>query len=156
MSLNQVSLNQDPFSQSAISGAGKALAVEGSSSAGERIPLVLVADDDDDSLVLMSYALELLGVTFIATKSGHEAMAISNQYEFSLILLDILLPDADGIQICQWLRQNPRTWQVPVVAVTALAQPADRDRILKAGFTDYLVKPYMLEDLNSLIQRCLS
>lgn len=117
--------------------------------------LVLAVDDDDDNLVLIECALELMGVSCAVARTGNEAMELISSRPFSLILLDIVLPDINGIQIIHWLRQQPCTHSIPVIAVTALARSGDRDRIMKAGFTDYLLKPYLLEDLNRLVQRYL-
>lgn len=153
--MSNMSLHQSRKSRGVKSEAGQASAAGKSLSTGKSTPLVLVVDDDDDNLVLISYALELMGVNFVAAGSGHEVMSISRQYSFSLILLDILLPDMSGVSVLRWLRKNAGTRQVPVIAVTALAQAKDRDRILKAGFTDYLLKPYMLDDLSAMVQSCL-
>ncbi|MEB3213735.1 MAG: response regulator [Leptolyngbyaceae bacterium] len=118
-------------------------------------PLTLLADDDEDNLLLISYAMELLGVNFIAARTGQEVMELVRRHSFSLIVLDIRLPDIDGVELCSWLRQNPVTKDSPIIAVTAMARLSDRDSIMAAGFTDYLLKPYMIEDLNTLILKHL-
>jgi CheY-like chemotaxis protein len=72
-----------------------------------------------------------------------------------MILLDIVLKGGSGFDVLQALRSQPHLAQVPIVAVTALVQPGDRAKITAAGFSDYLAKPYMLEDLDAMISRHL-
>ena len=129
---------------------------EGYSQNEKKGPLVMVVDDDDDNLTLLEYALELINVSFRAVKTGHEAIALARQHQFSLILLDILLPDMNGIQVLQWLRQHTDNGYTPAIAVTALCREGDRDRILESGFTDYLLKPFMLDDLTRMVSQYLS
>jgi CheY-like chemotaxis protein len=73
-----------------------------------------------------------------------------------LILLDIMLPDMDGLEVIRCLKQISRTMTIPIVAVTALARATDREQILLAGCDDYISKPYMLEDLAALVYRYLN
>jgi DNA-binding response OmpR family regulator len=120
-----------------------------------QTPLILLADDHEDSLLLMSYAIESLGINFVAARTGREVMALAYQHPFSLVLLDIVLPDINGIRLCRWLRQNQHTQNSPIIAVTALAQLRDRQTVMEAGFSDYLVKPYMLDELDALIKKYL-
>ncbi len=67
------------------------------------------------------------------------------------ILLDIALPDIDGLEVLHRLKQNFLTSAIPVIAVTAMAMEDEKKQILAAGFDDYLSKPYMLEDLENII-----
>lgn len=119
------------------------------------LPLILAVDDDDDNLLLIRYAIELFGCQFVGQSSCHAAHSIIQESRPDLILLDILLPDLDGYTFVQSLRQDPLTSDTPVIAVTALARAEDRETILLSGFTDYLSKPFMLEDLEALIHRYL-
>jgi CheY-like chemotaxis protein len=120
-----------------------------------KSPVILAVDDDEDNLVLLTYALEPLECKIITAVDGHEALEIASNQQPDLILLDIMLYPIDGIQIISQLRQNPQTKNIPVVAVTALARPEDRKRILDAGCNDYITKPYLLDELESLICRYL-
>jgi len=117
--------------------------------------LILVVEDDDDNLLLMGYAIEAFGCKFIGQSSSEAVLSIAEEYQPDLILLDILMPDVDGIQVLQALKQNPSTCQIPVIAVTALARAEDRQSLLSAGFTDYISKPYMLDDLEALVHHHL-
>lgn len=118
-------------------------------------PLILVVEDDEDNLLLLSYALEAFGYQFVGQPNSQSAFAAAKAYQPDLILLDILMPDLDGIQVLQRFRQDHSTRQIPVIAVTAMARAEDRQMLLQAGFTDYISKPYMLEDLELLIHQHL-
>lgn len=119
-------------------------------------PLVLAVDDDDDNLLLLSYALEAFGCKFIGRSDSQTALEVAKAYQPDLILLDVLMPHIDGMEVLQYLKQDDLTCNIPVIAVTALARAEDRQTILLSGFTDYLSKPYMLEDLEALIHRYTS
>jgi CheY-like chemotaxis protein len=119
-------------------------------------PLILAVEDHDDSLLLISYALESLGCRFICQPDSTTTVVVAQEYQPDLIMLDILLPSLNGIEVVRHLKQEPLTRDIPVLAVTALATREDRERIIKAGFNDYISKPYMIEDLEAVIRRLLS
>lgn len=119
-------------------------------------PLILAVEDHDDSLLLLSYALESLGCRFICQNDSFATVLVAKEYQPDLIILDILLPTFNGMEVLRHLRQEPLTQGIPVVALTALASAEDQKKILRAGFDEYLSKPYMLEDLEAVIHRLLS
>ncbi|MDZ7956580.1 MAG: response regulator [Aulosira sp. DedQUE10] len=118
-------------------------------------PLVLAVEDHDDNLVLMSYALESLGCRFICQTDSTNTLIVAKEYQPDLIVLDILLPSISGIEVVRYLKQESLTCEIPVIAVTALASKDDQERILKAGFDAYISKPYMIEELETVIRRLL-
>jgi CheY-like chemotaxis protein len=118
-------------------------------------PLILVVEDDDDNLLLIRYALESFGCRFIGQSNSQQALATIKECKPDLILMDVLLPGVDGIQLVKYLKQDEVTRQIPVIAVTALAKTEDRESLLLVGFADYLSKPYMLDDLEAAIHRHL-
>ncbi|MEA5619025.1 response regulator [Cronbergia sp. UHCC 0137] len=120
-----------------------------------RQPLILVVEDHEDSLLLISYALESIGCKFIGQTNSSTTVIVAKEYQPDLILLDIFLPGLSGIDVVRHLKQEPLTRHIPVVAVTALGGVEERERIMKAGFNDYISKPYMLEDLEAIIHRLL-
>lgn len=120
-----------------------------------KLPVVLAVDDDEDNLLLLAYVLEPLNCSIITAIDGHSAFEKARTEQPNLILLDIMLPDLDGLQIVRQLREDPETRTIPVIAVTALARAEDRDRILTAGCNDYISKPYLLEDLEAVVRRNL-
>ncbi|HAA28804.1 MAG TPA: response regulator [Cyanobacteria bacterium UBA8553] len=126
------------------------------SSIAAKQPLVLVVDDNEDNLLLLTFLLEQLGCELLTAKDGKTALDLAKSYEPTLILLDMMLPDLDGMEVCSRLRQNPLTTNIPVIAVTAMARPEDRERILKAGCNEYVIKPYAVDELEMLLHRYLS
>ncbi|NJM71313.1 MAG: response regulator [Scytonema sp. RU_4_4] len=118
-------------------------------------PLILAVEDNEDNLLLLSYALESLGFKLICQNDCSTTLLVAKEYQPDLILLDILLPGVSGIDIVRSLKQEPLTSHIAAIAVTALASAEDRERILSAGFNDYISKPYMIEDLETLVRRYL-
>jgi len=118
-------------------------------------PLILVVEDNEDNLLLLNSTLTLFGWEFISTTSGQTALALAKSHMPDLILLDILLPDLNGLEVITQLKQDYRTKAIPVIAVTALAKIEDRNRILLAGFQDYISKPYMLDHIEASIRHHL-
>lgn len=119
-------------------------------------PIVLAVDDSVDNLVLLEYQLTSMTECAVVTaETGEAAVHLAQHSQPSLILLDILLPDINGIEVIQRLRQSPSTAGIPIVALTALARTEDRDRILDSGCDDYLAKPYDLDDLQAVVNRHL-
>lgn len=121
-----------------------------------RSPLALAVDDDPDNLHLMAQFLDLFGCKSLIAADGQTALFLAQKHQPDLILLDILLPDMNGLELLGLLRNNQTTLNIPVVAVTALAQQEDQDRILQAGCVGYLSKPYLLEELEELVYRHIS
>lgn len=119
-------------------------------------PVILAVDDNEDNLLLVSLAVEqLLNCSSIAASDGETALSLAQRYRPDLILLDIVLPDLNGVEVIERLKQDWQTKTIPIVAVTALAKEEDCDLILAAGCDGYLSKPYMLDDLEKVIYRYL-
>ncbi len=119
-------------------------------------PLVLAVDDNLDNLVLLEYQLESVSHCAVVTAAtGESAVHLAQHTQPDLILLDILLPDMNGVEVIERLRKLPTTAGIPIVALTALARTEDRDRILDSGCNDYLSKPYDLDDLQAVVNRHL-
>lgn len=127
-----------------------------SNQSAARQPLVLVVDDNEDNLLLLAFLLEQLGCAIITAADGQTALDLVQTQPPSLILLDMMLPDLDGIEVLRCLKQNPLTTDIPVIAVTAMARPEDRERILSAGCNEYVTKPYVIDELEVLLRRYLS
>jgi two-component system, cell cycle response regulator DivK len=119
-------------------------------------PLVLAVDDNEDNLGLISFTLDLFGFAFISAPDGQMTLDLAQTHQPDLILLDIMLPDLDGIEVVRRLKQDSRTKSIKIIAVTALARDEDRDRILAAGCEDYISKPYMVDDLEALLRHYLT
>ncbi|ACK71552.1 response regulator receiver protein [Gloeothece citriformis PCC 7424] len=116
---------------------------------------ILAIDDDEDNLIIISYVLSAMGYPFMTATRGDEGLLIAQNYQPSLILLDILLPGMNGFEVITHLKQNPSAKNIPIIAVTGLAFPEDKKRILEAGCEDYLSKPYLIRDLEILVNHHL-
>ncbi len=104
---------------------------------------ILAADDEADVRLLLELALGMtpeLSLTIVA--SGREAIARAAVERFDLIVLDGLMPDLDGAATCRLLKSDPRTADVPVVFLTALASDADRAELRAAGAAGFVAKPF--------------
>ena len=102
---------------------------------------VLVVDDVAANVKLLEARLSAEYFDVTTAMSGAAALAICERSECDLVLLDVMMPDMDGFEVCRRLKTNPLTHHIPVVMVTALDQPADRVRGLEAGADDFLTKP---------------
>src|SRR5499427_8427778 len=102
---------------------------------------ILVVDDLPANVKLMEARLSAEYFDVISALSGQDALAICQRGECDIVLLDVMMPDMDGFEVCRRLKANPATHFVPVVMVTALDNPADRVRGLEAGADDFLTKP---------------
>ena len=103
--------------------------------------LVLIVEDNDKNLELVQDILELRGFRTLAASNGHQAVELARQHQPDLVLMDIQLPDMDGVSALRQLRSEAATGQIAVVALTAFAMAEDRGRLLDAGFDGYLSKP---------------
>ena len=99
--------------------------------------------------------IEQLGCEIITAADGQTALHLAQSYQPTLILLDMMLPDMDGMEVLSRLRHNPLTTMIPVIAVTAMAREQDRERILSAGCNEYVTKPYAVDDLEVMLRHYL-
>ena len=102
---------------------------------------VLVVDDVPANIKLLEARLSAEYFDVVTAMSGQEALTVCARAECDLVLLDVMMPDMDGFEVCRRLKTNPATHHIPVVMVTALDQPSDRVRGLEAGADDFLTKP---------------
>jgi two-component system cell cycle response regulator len=102
---------------------------------------VLVVDDVSANVKLLEARLSAEYFDVVTAMNGAEALAICERAECDIVLLDVMMPDMDGFEVCRRIKKNPVTHYLPVVMVTALDQPSDRVRGLDAGADDFLTKP---------------
>lgn len=102
---------------------------------------ILVVDDIPTNVKLLEARLSAEYFDVLCADNGARALSICQTEQVDIVLLDIMMPDMDGFEVCERLKANPATAHIPVVMVTALDQPADRVRGLKAGADDFLTKP---------------
>lgn len=103
--------------------------------------LILIIEDNPKNLKLARDVLEFHGFRTLAADNATEGILLAESQRPAVILMDIQLPDLDGVSALRRLRQLPETATIPVVALTAFAMDADRERFLAAGFDGYLAKP---------------
>jgi len=106
---------------------------------------VLVVDDNDMNLALISKILELEGYHVISARNGREAIQAVLQNMPDLAILDVMMPDMDGYELCQKLRQPPVNAAVPIVLLTAMSSDMERQLAIKAGANDIWSKPFDME-----------
>lgn len=114
-------------------------------------PAVLIVEDNEKNMKLVRDILQASGYRTLEARTGHEAVAVATSHAPTLVLMDIQLPGADGIQTLAELRGDRRTASIPILAVTAQAMYGDRERLLKAGFDGYLAKPIDILELIRLV-----
>ncbi len=106
---------------------------------------VLVVDDDPDVRALVELKLRLEGLEVVTAETGEEALAMLSMQSFDLVVLDLMMPGIDGIEVCRRIRE--RNADLPVIMLTARAQESDVERGLTVGATDYVTKPFSPREL---------
>jgi CheY-like chemotaxis protein len=117
---------------------------------------VLVVDDDVRNIFALSSVLERRGMTVLTAGTGREAIAmLESTPDVAIVLMDIMMPEMDGYETMQVIRQNAAFRRLPIVALTAKAMKGDREKCLEAGASDYLAKPVNTEQLLSALRMWL-
>jgi two-component system phosphate regulon response regulator PhoB len=116
---------------------------------------ILVVDDEPDLLELVHYTLTRAGHLVYCVKSGEEALMQVQSCPPDLIVLDLMLPGADGLEICQRLKRQPQTAAIPIVMLTARSEEADVVTGLELGADDYLTKPFSPRILSARVKAVL-
>ena len=113
---------------------------------------IALIEDDADLFSLLKYNLEKEGFTLVGAQTGKGATDLCLREKPDLILLDIMLPDSDGLDICKSIRSHPELAHLPVIFLTARASEADRIVGLELGANDYIVKPFFVRELIARIK----
>jgi CheY-like chemotaxis protein len=117
---------------------------------------VLVVDDDVRNIFALSSVLERRGMTVLTAGTGREAIAtLESTPDLSIVLMDIMMPEMDGYETMQVIRQNAAFRRLPIIALTAKAMKGDREKCLEAGASEYLAKPVNTEQLLSALRMWL-
>ena len=109
---------------------------------------IVLIEDDCDLYSLLQYNLEKEGFQMTGSKSGKGAIELCRSFQPDLVLLDIMLPDSDGLEICKGIRANTDLANTPVIFLTARASETDRIVGLELGANDYIVKPFFVRELS--------
>jgi len=117
---------------------------------------VLIVDDDVRNIFALSSVLERRGMSVLTAGTGREAIeTVESTSDLSIVLMDIMMPEMDGYETMQVIRQNPQFRRLPIIALTAKAMKGDREKCLEAGASEYLAKPVNTEQLLSALRMWL-
>ncbi len=119
------------------------------------MPRILVIDDDAAIAELVAVNLEMAGYEVTQAEDGIKGQALAIQLLPDLIMLDLMLPRVDGFTVCQRLRRDERTADIPVLMLTALSQTQDKVEGFNSGADDYLTKPFELEEMLARVRALL-
>ncbi len=114
---------------------------------------VLVVEDNDLDMKLFRDLLELAGYNVLEAKDGMEGWRMARERRPDLILMDIRLPDASGLEVTKWLKNDETLKSIPVIAVTAFAMAGDREKILEGGCDAYISKPISISKFLQTLKR---
>jgi two-component system, cell cycle response regulator DivK len=117
--------------------------------AGEQ---VLLVEDNEKNMKLLRDVLRATGYRTLEASTAGRALEMATEFGPALVLMDVRLPDMDGIEALRRLRLDDRTASIPVLAVTAEAMKEDRERLTAAGFDGYLPKPVEIDELLALVE----
>jgi CheY-like chemotaxis protein len=114
---------------------------------------ILVTDDDVRNIFSLTKALEMHNMKVITAVDGREAIKqLQENPDTSLVLMDIMMPEMDGYEAMQKIRQKKEFRHLPIIAVTAKAMSGDREKCIQAGASDYISKPVDIDQLMSLLR----
>ena len=119
-------------------------------------PKILVVDDEPDALEVLGFKLREAGFTPVFAKDGARALAAVRDERPALVVLDLMLPEVDGLEVCKLLRRDPTTASIPILMLTARAAEMDRIVGLELGADDYVTKPFSPRELVLRIKKLLA
>ena len=117
-----------------------------------RMPQIMVVDDDPDTVSILARHLQREGFNAIEAISGSECLRIVHEHRVDVILLDLMMPEMDGFQVCRALKQDPDTAEIPVIMITARDDLDARAEGMRLGVSDFLAKPVFRRQLANRIR----
>ncbi len=118
---------------------------------------ILIVDDEEDILELIKFNLEIEGYSIITALTGEKAIKIVRQSMIDLIVLDLMLPGVDGLEVTKILKRDEKTWSIPIIMLTAKGEESDIVTGLELGADDYLSKPFspriLLARIRAMLRR---
>lgn len=117
---------------------------------------IFVADDRAEVLSMLQDALTAKGFEVKTSKDPKEMVKIIKIFQPHLILLDLLMPDLDGFEICQILNNDPETQGIPIIIMSGLGDPVDIKKAYKLGVVDYFTKPFALDAIVAKIEKAIA
>ncbi|MGC2061965.1 MAG: response regulator [Thermodesulfovibrionales bacterium] len=116
---------------------------------------ILVVDDEPDIVELVSYNLKKEGFEIVSALDGEEALTKIKNHTFDFVILDLMLPGIQGIELCRILRNDPKTKNLPIIMLTAKGEEIDRILGLEIGADDYMAKPFSPRELVARVKAVL-
>jgi CheY-like chemotaxis protein len=116
---------------------------------------ILIVEDNEDNRLLAEKILNYHGFKTVTASHGKEALQYCETHQPDLILMDLSLPDVDGMEVTRLLRKKPQYQHVPIIALTAHALHGIQELTQEAGLNDFLAKPFLPNDLIHLVQKYL-
>ena len=126
------------------------------SSGSEKEPFILIVEDEDKDAKLLATYLADTPYKLKRARNGKEAFTIIEKKKVDIILLDILLPDIDGFEICRRLKSSKETEDIQIIAVTNVTELEEREKSMEVGMDEYLIKPVNKQELRIRIKACLN
>ena len=115
-------------------------------------PTVLLVEDEPAQREMLVYNLEAEGFDVITADNGEDGLLLVEENEPDLIILDWMIPQPSGLEVCRRLKSNPKTRQIPLIMLSARAEDVDRVRGLETGADDYVVKPYSVVEFTARVK----
>ena len=116
---------------------------------------ILIVEDIPGLIHILQLEVQRLGYETILASNGEEAVEMAIAQLPNLIMMDIMMPEMDGLEAARLIRENPKTRSIPIIAVTALSSRKDKKKCLESGCDDYLCKPFTASQLSSSITTLL-
>ena len=116
---------------------------------------VFIVEDDHDIAEVLIFNLEHKGYTVIWEENGEKAYEIITRNVPDLLILDLALPGISGIEVCRYLKNNPKTKKMPIMILTAKAKKENRDASLSAGADEFITKPFALKDVLNKVNKLI-
>jgi DNA-binding response OmpR family regulator len=113
---------------------------------------ILIVDDEPDIVELVSYNLKKDGFRVMTASDGEEALKKIRKDKFDLVVLDLMLPGIQGVELCRIIRNDPKTANTPIIMLTAKGEEVDRVIGLESGADDYMTKPFGARELIARIK----
>ena len=117
---------------------------------------ILIVEDDAKNLTLLRDVLQVSGYSTIEATDGKQAIELARTKKPDLILMDIQMPEIDGLEATRILKMDTTTRNIPIIALTAFAMKGDKERVLEAGCDGYLIKPIDIKELLKTVTEYLS
>ena len=117
---------------------------------------ILVVDDESELVWIIEHSLSRAGFQVVTALTGADALQKMRQQRPDLVILDVMLPDIDGLEVCQWMRADASLRTVPVLFLTVLRELEDEIQALDIGGDDFLSKPFDLRELQARVEALLA